>query len=90
MKDYRKNRLLREFRDIDRSKAKKLLTDFIDARKALSPDKEYKENLFSRLEALQYKKESTLETIKKYFSSALAFTFVVSVVWLFYTQTDFI
>ena len=90
MKEYRRNRLLREFRDIDRSQAKKILEDFEDARKILLPDTWYKENLFSRLETLVYKKESTFENIKKYFSSALAFTFVVSVVWLFYTQTDFL
>ena len=89
MKEYRKNRILREFWDFDRTKAKKLLSDFIEARRTLLPTKEYKEHLYSRLEALRYKKESNVELIKRYFSSVLAFTFVVSVVWLFYTQNDF-
>jgi len=88
MKDYRKKHLLEEFSDIERSKAKHILTDFRNARNIFLPNKEYKEHLYSCLEALRYNKESHLELIKKYFSSALAFTFIISVVWLFYTQTD--
>ena len=90
MKEYRKNRILREFWDFDRTKAKKLLSDFVEARRTLLPSKDYKEGLYSRLEALRYKKESNLELIKRYFSSAIAFTFIVSVVWFFYTQTDIV
>ena len=90
MKEYRKNRILREFWDFDKTKTQELLYDFSEARKTLLPSKEYKEDLYSRLEALRYKKESNIELIKRYFSSTLAFTFIVSVVWIFYTQTDII
>ncbi|MCH8518973.1 hypothetical protein LAT59_04395 [Candidatus Gracilibacteria bacterium] len=87
MKENKKN-ILDDFSDISGDEKRKILNDFKKLQALLKPSSDYKERLFSRLQAIKYHNESNISHFQKYVSGILAFTFCFSGIWYFYTHID--
>lgn len=89
MTQHKKNNILDDFSDISLEEKEKILWDFEKLQTSLKATTEYKENLFSQLQALyHFKEQKNYFSVQKYISWLLAFTFCVSGIWYFFSKIE--
>lgn len=90
MTQHKKNNILDDFSDISSKQKEKILWDFEKLQTSLNASSKYKENLFSRLQALyHFKEQKNYFSVQKYISLLLAFTFCVSGIWYFFSKIEY-